>query len=59
MTACTDARHYHSVCEHVYRFSALSWTREERALMHSFNERISLKALSKMQAFYQSLIMKL
>ena len=57
--ACTDARHYSRVCEQVYRFSALSWTREERALMHSFNERISLKALSKMQAFYQSLIMKL
>ena len=57
--ACTDSRHYSRVCEHVYRFSALSWTREERALMHSFNERISMKALAKMQAFYQVLIQKL
>lgn len=57
--ACTDSRHYSRVCEHVYRFSALAWTREDRALMHSFNERISLKALAKMQAFYQALIMKL
>lgn len=57
--ACTDARHYSRICEHVYRFSALAWTKEERALMHSFNERISLKALGKMQAFYQALIMRL
>lgn len=57
--ACTDSRHYSRVCEHVYRFSALAWSKEERALMHSFNERISLKALSKMQAFYQVLMMKL
>lgn len=57
--ACTDSRHYSRVCEHVYRFSALQWSREERALMHSYNERISLKALGKMQAFYQSLMMKL
>ncbi len=57
--ACTDSRHYSRVCEHVYRFSALAWTKEERALMHSYNERISVKALGRMQAFYQCLMMKL
>lgn len=57
--AATDSRHYSRVSEHVYRFSALAWSKEERALMHSYNERISLKALVKMQAFYEALIRKL
>lgn len=57
--ACTDARHYARVCQHVYRFSALAWTRQDRALVHSHDERISLKALAKMQAFYEALISKL
>jgi acetylornithine deacetylase/succinyl-diaminopimelate desuccinylase-like protein len=47
------------VCQHVYRFSALAWTRQDRALVHSHDERISLKALAKMQAFYEALISKL
>ncbi|NLC33260.1 MAG: M20/M25/M40 family metallo-hydrolase [Clostridiales bacterium] len=57
--AATDSRHYSRISEHVYRFSALAWSKEERALMHSYNERISLKALVKMQAFYEALIRKL
>lgn len=56
MTACTDARHYHSVCEHVYRFSALELTRQEEALVHGHDERIALAALTKMTAFYQAFI---
>jgi len=57
--ACTDSRHYARVSQHVYRFSALAWTRQERALMHGHDERISLKALARMQAFYEILISKL
>lgn len=59
MVACTDSRHYSRVSENVYRFSGIPCGKEDRGLMHAPNERISLSALAKCQAFYEALIVRL
>lgn len=59
MVACTDSRHYSRVSQNVYRFSAIPYGPEDRAQMHAPNERISLGALAKCQAFYEALIVRL
>lgn len=59
MTACSDSRHYSQISEHVYRFSAISVGKAERALIHAQNERISLASLAKCQAFYEALMIRL
>ena len=59
MTACTDSRHYSQISEHVYRFSGIAVGKEERARIHARDERISLGALARCQAFYEALIVRL
>ena len=52
MVQCSDSRHYGNLSNHVYRFSAMDMTAEERASIHGNNERIRVEAAAKAVEFY-------
>ena len=52
MVQCSDSRHYGSLSNHVYRFSAMDLTAEERASIHGNNERIRVEVVEKSVEFY-------
>ena len=47
MVQCSDSRHYRDLSNHVYRFSAMDLTAEERSTIHGNNERIRLETVAK------------
>ena len=52
MVQCSDSRHYGKISNHVYRFSAMAMTAEERRSIHGNNEKIRLDAIGKAVEFY-------
>ena len=58
MVQCSDSRHYGVLSNHVYRFSAMDLTSDERKTIHGNNERIRLEALHRCVEFYIRLIKK-
>ena len=56
MVAATDGRHYHSVSNHVYRFSAQQMFKEELSMIHSIDESIKVEHYLECVQFYRQLI---
>ena len=58
MVQCSDSRHYRDLSNHVYRFSAMAMTAEERKSIHGNNEKIRLSSIAKAVEFYIRLMME-
>lgn len=52
MVQCSDSRHYRDLSDHVYRFSAMDLTSEERKTIHGNNERVRIECAKRAVEFY-------
>ena len=56
MVQCSDSRHYGKLSNHVYRFSAMAMTAQERKSIHGNNEKIRLESIGRAVEFYIRLL---
>lgn len=56
MLAGSDSRHYCDISEHVYRFSGMPLTKEQRGLIHNANERIPVSRIAPTIRFFAEVL---
>ena len=56
MVQCSDSRRYRNISRHVYKFSAMDLTAEERRSIHGNNEKIRLETIGRSVEFYTRLL---
>lgn len=54
--AATDARRFHAISEHVYRFAPLRMGASERASIHGTDESVAVEDMGAGVVFYRSLL---
>ena len=59
MVATTDSRHYHEICEHVYKFSPMDVSKADLAKIHGYDEDISIDNVIHGVNFYINLLEQL
>jgi len=56
MLAGSDSRHYSKFCDHVFRFSGMPLTKEQRGLIHNANERIPVSLIKGTVTFFAAVL---
>ena len=56
MLAGSDSRHYSKICDHVFRFSGMPLTKEQRGLIHNANERIPVNLIKGTVTFFAAVL---
>ena len=56
MIATSDSRHYHEICEHVYKFSPMDVSKADLAKIHGINEDITIENVINGVNFYLNII---
>jgi carboxypeptidase PM20D1 len=59
MLGASDARHFTTICPHVYRFTPFEMSSEERATLHAIDERMHVATFLSGIRFYRTLIERL
>lgn len=59
MMAFSDSRHYSRISDNVYRFCPLELSSQERATIHSDNERIPVYKVDECVNFYRNMLKRL
>jgi carboxypeptidase PM20D1 len=56
MIATSDSRHYHKICEHVYKFSPMDVSKADLAKIHGVDEDITIENVINGVQFYLNII---
>lgn len=59
MPAATDSRHFSEICHHIFRFSPVLLTQEDRQNIHGINENTKISNLARAVFFYETLFRKI
>jgi len=55
-SSCSDARHFHQICPHTYRFAGFLFTGNQRASIHGQDENLDVESYLRGVGFYTELI---